>query len=202
MNAKAVVSALFLLSGFYVAGAKGATRQPARKGPLAKLPSKPGAHIQKIKALKDNAWLNLGAPKPDPKWGAGRGRSWSGRMPFAPDLRGAFLAGQGVHGYIRPDGRYDDIYFYDVNAHAWVCIYPGLNTKTFVEDIKKGAFKVNVDLQQIWGSLFGPTNPLRGTQGTFERVTTLGGGVVGAMGPIIADDFGEAFLAPGIRTAP
>ena len=53
------------------------TTAPAtRKGPLAHLPAKPGPHIQKIKALADNAWLNLGSPVPDPKWGKARGRAW------------------------------------------------------------------------------------------------------------------------------
>ena len=47
----------------------------ARKGPLADLPSKPGAHLDKIKALGDNQWVNLGAPAADPKWGKARGRS-------------------------------------------------------------------------------------------------------------------------------
>src|SRR5688572_17409810 len=45
------------------------------KGPLANLPSKPGAHVEKIKALGDNEWLNLGPPTADPKWGKARGRS-------------------------------------------------------------------------------------------------------------------------------
>ena len=35
-----------------------------KKGPLAELPSKPGAHVEKIKAMGDNEWLNLGAPPP------------------------------------------------------------------------------------------------------------------------------------------
>ena len=44
-----------------------------KKGPLADLPSKPGAHVEKIKAMGDNEWLNLGAPSADPKWGKARG---------------------------------------------------------------------------------------------------------------------------------
>jgi len=130
-------------------GAPGPGEKVERKGPLAGLPSRPGAHLARIRALGDNAWLNLGAPKPDPKWGPGRGRSWGAKMPYAPELRGAFLVGQGKHGYIRPDGRYDDIYFYDVNAHAWVCVYPGINTKTFVQDIKDGKLKLNGDGQLV-----------------------------------------------------
>src|SRR5262245_35880721 len=88
-----------------------------RKGPLADRPSQPVPHIEQSKALRDNEWLNLGPPAADPKWGKGRGRSWSSKMTYAPDLQGAFLVGQGVHGFIRPDGRYDDIFFYDLNAH-------------------------------------------------------------------------------------
>ena len=118
-----------------------------RASPLKDLPSAPGPTVEKIKALGDNAWLNLGSPAPDPKWGKGRGRSWGCKMPYAPDLGGAFLSGQGVHGYVAPDGRYDDIFFYDLYAHRWICIYPGINTRTFVEDIKNGAFKVNDDGQ-------------------------------------------------------
>jgi hypothetical protein len=97
-----------------------------RQGPLAKLPSKPGPHIAKIQAMGDNAWLDIGAPKPDPKWGAGRGRSWCAQMSYAADLRGAFHTGEGVHAYVKQDGYYmDDVFFYDLNAHAWICIYPG-----------------------------------------------------------------------------
>jgi hypothetical protein len=64
---------------------------------LAAVPSKPGEAITKLKALGDNQWLMLGVPAEDPKWGRARGRSWSCTMPFAPDLHGAFLFGEGVH---------------------------------------------------------------------------------------------------------
>jgi len=104
----------------------GAEDRPGRTGPLATLPSKPGPHIEKIKAMGDHAWLDIGQPAPDPKFGQGRGRSWCAQMSYAADLRGAFHAGEGVHAYIKPDGYYmDDIFFYDINAHAWICIYPG-----------------------------------------------------------------------------
>ena len=33
-----------------------------KQGPLAELPSKPGAHVEKIKAMGDNEWLKLGVP--------------------------------------------------------------------------------------------------------------------------------------------
>ncbi len=48
-----------------------------KKGPLADLPSKPAAHVEKIKAMGDNEWLKLGAPAADPKWGKARGSAWA-----------------------------------------------------------------------------------------------------------------------------
>lgn len=108
------------------------------KGPLADLPSKPGPHIEQIKALGDNEWLELGAPAADPKWGKARGSSWGAKaLILAPDKRGAFLYGEGVHGYVKPDGHaMDDLWFYDIHAHAWTCLYPGMNTKTFTQRVK------------------------------------------------------------------
>ena len=117
----------------------------AKKGPLADLPSKPGAHLDKIKALGDNQWVNLGAPAADPKWGKARGRSWGAKaLILAPDLRGAFLFGEGLHGYVKPDGHaMDDLWFYDINAHAWICLYPGMNTKTFTQRVKDKELKID-----------------------------------------------------------
>lgn len=115
-------------------------------GPLKALPSKPGPHVAKISKLGDNEWLALGRPAADPKWGRARGRSWFAAMPFAPELRGAFLYGEGVHGYTKPDGRYmDDLWFYDVNAHRWVCCYPGADTKTLDLVITKDGFEATKD---------------------------------------------------------
>ena len=80
-----------------------------KKGPLADLPSKPGAHIEKIKAMGDNEWLNLGVPAADPLWGKARGSSWGAKaLILAPDKRGAFLYGEGVHAYVKPDGHVMD----------------------------------------------------------------------------------------------
>jgi len=117
-----------VLVGVLAAGAclaaQPSTTKPA--SPLAGLPSKPGLHIEKIKALGDNAWLDLGRPAPDARWGQSRGRAWCAHINFAPNLRGAFHTGEGVHAYVKPDGYYmDDLFFYDINAHAWICIYPG-----------------------------------------------------------------------------
>ena len=66
------------------ADAKPEKDKELRQGQLAGMPSKLGPHIEKIKALADNQWLNLGPPAADPKWGKARGRSWSSNMPFAP----------------------------------------------------------------------------------------------------------------------
>jgi hypothetical protein len=112
--------------------------------PLAELPGKPGAHIEKIRALADGAWLHLGAPAADPKWGRARGRSWACRMPFAPELRGAFLFGEGVHGYVKPDGHVmDDLWFYDLQQHRWICCYPGAEVATLDLKINADGFEAN-----------------------------------------------------------
>ena len=114
--------------------------------PLAGLPSKPGPHVEKIRALGDNEWLNLGKPAADPKWGSARGRSWGSNQPAAPGLRGGFVFGEGVHAYVKPDGRYmNDLWFYDINAHRWVCFYPGIDTKKVAQRIKDNELTINAD---------------------------------------------------------
>ena len=95
----------------------------ADEGPLAGLPSRPGAHIEKVRALRDNEWLELGPPAADPKWDRAGGRSWTSEMPFAPELRGAFLFGEGVHGYTKPDGHYMD----DLGAYRYKLPADGVN---------------------------------------------------------------------------
>ncbi len=116
-----------------------------KDNPLAALPGKPGPHLAKIKALGDNQWLVLGKPKADPKWGVARGRAWGGRaFAYAPDLEGAFFCGTGVHAYVKPNGHYmDDLWFYDVNQHKWICLYPGADTKTLKLKLDKRGFEVN-----------------------------------------------------------
>ena len=122
-----------------------------KKGPLADLPSKPGAHVEKIKAMGDNEWLKLGAPAADPKWGKARGSAWGAKaLILAPDKRGAFLYGEGVHAYVKPDGHVmDDLWFYDINQHAWLCLYPGTNTKTFTQRVKDGQLLIDENGQLI-----------------------------------------------------
>jgi len=122
-----------------------------KKGPLAELPSKPGPHIEKIKAMGDNEWLNLGVPAADPKWGKARGSSWGAKaLILATDKRGAFLFGEGVHAYVKPDGHImDDLWFYDIYTHAWTCLYPGTNTKTFTQRVKDKELLIDENGQLI-----------------------------------------------------
>ncbi len=130
--------------------ALGAGEEPAapkRQGPLAALPSPPGPHVQKLQTLGDGAWLVLGTPKADPKSGRARGRSWSAEMAFAPDLRGAFLFGEGVHGWWnQATGRYmDDLWLYDLNAHGWICVHPGTDVKRYNMTINADGFEATPD---------------------------------------------------------
>jgi hypothetical protein len=129
------------------AGGQSASIAP---NPLAALPGQPGAHVAKIRELVDNSWLELDSPAADPRWGRARGRSWTSEMPLAPELRGAFLFGEGVHGYTKPDGHYmDDLWFYDINGHRWICCYPGANVKKLDLQINADGFEATADGQPI-----------------------------------------------------
>ncbi|MEQ8785225.1 MAG: hypothetical protein RIC55_02965 [Pirellulaceae bacterium] len=103
--------------------------------PLKDLPSAPGPHVAKIKALGDGEWLLLGAPAPDPTWGPAPGRAYTNKMAYAPDLVGGFLFGEGVHGKSGEgprEGHYnDDVFFYDLMAHRYLCVYPGTDVEQF-----------------------------------------------------------------------
>ena len=127
----------------------GTEAEPERKGPLKDLPSEEGPHIAKIRAMKDNSWLDLGPAKDDPEWGEAKGRGWCGKMPYAPDLRGAFLYGEGRHGGTtqRKGKTYynDDLFFYDINANRWVCVYPGMEVGKYNLTINEDGFEVNAE---------------------------------------------------------
>jgi hypothetical protein len=118
-----------------------------RCSPLSALPSAPKEHVARIKALPDNTWLNLHSPAADPKWGKGRGRSWSSRMAYAPDLRAAFLFGEGVHTWWnRGNNRYmDDLFVYDIQGHRWLCAYPGTDVMKVDLKLDRNGFEVDRD---------------------------------------------------------
>ncbi len=144
MNLRSLITSLCLAGAISASAAEPAV--PAKAGnPLAALPSKPGPHLEKIKALGDDAWLDLGSPEPDPKWGKSRGRAFSPKAAYAPDLNGAFYCATGVHGFVKPDGHYmDDLFFYDVNAHRWICLYPGASKETRLK-LDEHGFEVTPD---------------------------------------------------------
>jgi len=124
----------------------------AGSAPLAKLPSAPGAHVSRIKALGNNKWLKLGKPQPDPKYGLAPGRAYTNKMAPAPELGGAFLMGEGVHGgAMMRGGRLhynDDVWFYDARAHRWICVYPGTDVRNFECKMDKNGFEVDVKTGQ------------------------------------------------------
>jgi hypothetical protein len=88
-----------------------------------------------LQSVGPGEWRNIGSPAADPKWERARGRAWTSTMPYAESLRGAFLYGEGVHGWSNPrTGRYmDDLWLYDANAHAWVNMYPGADMRKLGE---------------------------------------------------------------------
>ncbi|MFN0253746.1 MAG: calcium-binding EGF-like domain-containing protein [Kofleriaceae bacterium] len=135
--------------GGYSAVGLGCYAPPA--GPLADLPSPAGPHIVDIMALGDGEWLRLPDPAPDPIYGVGRGRSWGGRaFALAPELRGAFFTGEGVHAFVKPDGfGMDDIYFYDVYANRWIAVHPGNEIAVFNQRVRDGALRIDARGQLV-----------------------------------------------------
>lgn len=125
--------------------------EPKKAAPLAELPSAPGPHVEQVKALKGNEWLTLDSPAADPKWGKGRGRSWTAHMPYAPDLKAAFLFGEGVHcWWNRDNNRYmDDLFVYDVQGHRWICVHPGTDVMNVDLQLDKNDFEVDKDGTQV-----------------------------------------------------
>jgi len=141
--AAAISAGLCLLASFSPAGENGGAAR-AGAGPLAGLPSKPGPHVAKIKALGNGRWLDLGSPAPDPRWGKALGRSYSTRMVFLPGKRASFLAGQGVHAGMKKNGVYqDEIFAYDINAHRWICLYPGSDVNNLTLKLDAHGFEVD-----------------------------------------------------------
>ncbi len=68
----------------------------------------------------------------------------------APELGGAFIAGQGVHAYVKPDGHYqDDIFFYDANAHRWICCYPGSDVRNLTLTVDANGFETDSTGQPV-----------------------------------------------------
>lgn len=134
----------------------------AGMNPLAGLPSKPGPHLARIEAMPDNSWLKLGQATPaDSEKGVACGRSYSPKMAYAPDLRGAFLCGTGRHG-VTVRGRYmDDLWFYDCMAHQWICLYPGASRDTQLK-LNKHGFEVKED---------GENNPVSYLSHGYNNVT-------------------------------
>jgi hypothetical protein len=130
--------------GLLMYAASTGAEETSLKETLARLPSAEGKHVQAIRDLKPGEWLELGMAAADPKYGRAYGRSWWGGLAFAPELKSAFVQGEGVHGYARPDGRYmDDLWLYDLNAHRWICLYPGADTKTLKLSLDSDGFEVD-----------------------------------------------------------
>lgn len=142
---KVLITVLGLVCSVLGSSAQTSSVAERSRAPLKDLPSESGSHIAKILALENDTWMNLGPPEGDPKWGRARGRAWGGRaLVLAPELRGAFYFGEGVHAFVKPDSHImDDLWFYDINAHRWIAVYPGTNTANFSDKVKKGDFKVD-----------------------------------------------------------
>jgi hypothetical protein len=66
-------------------------------------------------------------------------------MAYAPDLKAAFLFGEGVHAWWnKQNHRYmDDLFVYDVMAHRWMCAYPGTDVVNVNLKLDKNGFEVD-----------------------------------------------------------
>jgi hypothetical protein len=119
------------LSRLTVALAVAAVAAPPAATARTALPSPEGPHVAAIRALAPGGWMSLGRPAADPDHGRARGRTWTASMPFAASLGGAFLFGEGIHGWRDPTtGRYmDGLWLYDANAHRWLALHPGTDTR-------------------------------------------------------------------------
>jgi hypothetical protein len=119
--------------------------------PLAGLPSPPGKHFQQIQALQPGEWLLLGEPAADPRWGRSRGRTYTCKMAAAPELGGAFHYGEALHGWWdKNSGLYmDDLWFYDLRGHRWICLHPGSNVNTLTMKLNDRGWEVTPDGEPI-----------------------------------------------------
>ena len=127
-----------------------AAEKSARMGPLASLPTMPGPHIDKIKALADNAWLARYTGRGS-QVGQGTRSIVGFRLPLCADLNAAFLCGEGIHGwYNKQTNRYmDDLWAYDVNGHRWICLHPGTDIKNIYLKMSADGFEVDETGQPI-----------------------------------------------------
>lgn len=122
-----------------------------RPGPLANAPFPvDAAHAARLQAMPAGGWVDLGAPAADPVCGRARGRSWTPRMIYVDYLRVALLAGEGIHGYVKPDGYYmDDLWAYDMQRHRWICVYRGAHTATLALHRDSRGFEVDAQGRDV-----------------------------------------------------
>ena len=82
-----------------------------------------------------------------PEMGQGPRPFVDAHMPYAPDLKAAFLFGEGVHNWWnRRNNRYmDDLFVYDVQGHRWICAYPGTDVVNVQLELDKNGFEVGKD---------------------------------------------------------
>jgi hypothetical protein len=161
-----------------VAGGSLAAAEPAKveiKGPLAGLPSKPGLHIEQIKALGDNQWLKLPPAVGDPQFNPprqGTVRTWSPKSCYDAALGGAIMTGEGAHGWIYKTGHYsDDVVFYDLYANRWIFVYPGTHLPTLKQKMESGEYKVDEKQLGVLVDKDGrplPIAPMSGHGGSYQ----------------------------------
>ncbi len=146
---------------------------------LSGLPSAPGSHIAKIKAMKANSWLYLGKAKDDPKWGQARGRAYSPKMAYSSALSGAFFTGEGVHGwYDKETGIYQDgVWLYDCQAHAWRCIKPGSNGNTISLKLNDDGFEEDEQGNLVPTAFLGHGNDMTTYDSELHRFVFVGDAV-------------------------
>ncbi|MHC4917487.1 MAG: hypothetical protein ACYTGB_18570 [Planctomycetota bacterium] len=164
MKKTSLLVASSLLLGIAVAGEGNAGKNAEKPNPLAALPGKPGPHLAKIAAMGDNSWINLGQAAQDnrfPRKTVACGRAWASKMAFATELGGAFFCGTGSHGAV-PQGYYmDDLWFYDANAHRWICLYPGATKDT----------RLKLDANNFEVTLEGKHNPVSYLSHAYSNTT-------------------------------